>query len=80
MDLFTSKDVSTYPKMTHYEKTLFEDTMTLPLQDIQASTKHKSLLLGTTSSLEYNGTLNDILKDAISVKPPNPSKLTLTIP
>ena len=28
IDLFISKDISMYPKMIHYEKTSFEDTIT----------------------------------------------------
>ena len=80
MDLFISKDVFMYPKMTHYEKISFEDTMTLLLQDIQASIKHKNLLLETTPGLEYNKMSNDTLKDVISAKPPNPSEPALTIP
>ena len=79
MDLFISKDVFMYPKMTHCEKTSFEDTMTLLLRDIQASIKHRNLLLETISSLEYNKMSNDMLKGVIFVKLPNPSKPTLTI-
>ena len=80
MDLFISKDVFMYPKMIHYEKTSFEDTTTLLLRDIQASIKHRNLLLEITPGLEYNRTSNDTLKDVIPVKPPNPSELALTIP
>ena len=80
MDLFISKDVFTYPKMTHYEKISFEDIITLLLRDIQASIKHKNLLLKTISSLEYNEMSNNMLKDVISVKPPNPSEPALIIP
>ena len=79
MDLFISKDVSMYPKITHCEKTSFEDTMTLLLRDIQASIKHRNLLLETIPGLEYNEISNDMLKGVISVKPPNPSEPTLTI-
>ena len=42
--------------------------MILYLQDTQTSIKHKNLLLRTISSLKYNGTLNNILKDVIFVK------------
>ena len=80
MDLFISKDVFMYPKMIHYEKTSFEDTTTLLLQDIQASIKHRNLLLEIIPGLEYNETSNNTLKDVISVKPPNPSEPTLIIP
>ena len=80
MGLFISKDVFTYPKITHYEKISFEDTMTLLLQDIQASIKHRNLLLEIIPGLEYNETSNNTLKDVISVKPPNPSEPTLIIP
>ena len=80
MDLFISKDVFMYPKMTHYEKISFEDTMTPLLQDIQASIKHKNLLLETTLGPEYNKMSNDTLKDVISAKSPNPSEPALTIP
>ena len=80
MDLFISKDVFMYPKMIHYEKTSFKDTMTLLLQDIQASIKHRNLLLEIIPGLEYNETSNNTLKDVISVKPPNPSEPTLIIP
>ena len=80
MDLFISKDVFMYPKMTHCEKTSFKDTITLLLWDIQASIKHRNLLLETILSLEYNGTSNDMLKDVISIKPPNSSEPALTIP
>ena len=71
MDLFISKDVFMYLKMTHYEKISFEDTMTLLLQDIQASIKHKNLSLKTISGLEYNRISNNILKNTISIKPLN---------
>ena len=80
MNLSISKDVSIYPKTTHYKKTSFKDTMTLLLQDTQASIKNKNLLLKTISGLEYNEISNDTLKDTISVKPPNPSEPTLTTP
>ena len=80
MDLFISKDVFMYPKMTHCKKISFKDTMTLLLWDIQASIKHRNLLLETIPGLEYNKTSNNILKDIISIKPPNPSEPTLTIP
>ena len=80
MGLFILKDVFMYPKMTYYEKTLFENTMTLPLQDIQASIKHRNLSLETIPGLEYNKILNDMLKDVISAKPLNPSEPALTIP
>ena len=80
IDLFISKDVFMYPKMTHCKKTSFEDTMTLLSRDIQASIKHRNLLLEIIPGLEYNETSNDTLKDVISVKPPNPSEPALTIP
>ena len=80
MDLFISKDVFMYPKMTHYEKTSFENTTTLLLRDIQASIKHRNLLLEIIPGLEYNEMSNDMLKDVISVKPPSPSEPALTIP
>ena len=80
MDLFISKDVFMYPKITHYKKISFKNTMTLLLQDIQASIKHKNLLLETIPSLEYNKMSNDTLKDVISAKPPNLSEPALTIP
>ena len=79
IDLFISKDVSTYPKMTHCKKTSFEDTMTLLSRDIQASIKHRNLSLETIPGLEYNEMSNDTLKGVISVKPPNPSEPALTI-
>ena len=53
--------------------------MTLLLQDIQASIKHRNLLLETISSLEYNKMSNNTLKDVISAKPLNPSEPALTI-
>ena len=69
-----------YLKMTHCKEISFEDTMTLLLQDIQASIKHKNLSLETIPGLEYNKMSNDMLKDVISAKPPNPSEPALTIP
>ena len=69
-----------YPKMTHCEKTSFEDTMTPLSRDIQASIKHRNLLHETIPGLEYNEMSNDMSKDVISAKLPNPSEPALTIP
>ena len=54
--------------------------MTLLLRDIQASIKHRNLLLETIPGLEYNKMSNGMLKGVISVKPPNPSEPALTTP
>ena len=55
MDLFILENIFIYQKITYYEKTLFKNTITLYLQDTQASIKHKNLLLRTISSLNIIG-------------------------